>query len=140
MPGHELAIEQSEFATLESRPQPTQRAFRGVPAPAEHAPRKKGAAELHTVDSASQLHAVPHLDRMRLARPVEGEHGAFEIRVDPRLLTVRAASDDSGKITVVANLEPAQAERSLERALQVKAIERNDRPVPRLDPEQLVGL
>ena len=138
MLGHELAVEQREIADLEARDQPGERDLRRVGRAAEHAFAEEGAAELHAVEAADQRVAVPHLDRMGVARAVEREHRVLELGVDPGLLAVGAGGDHAGEIAVAGDREPARAERPAERARDVEAVERDDRAVARLDPEQLV--
>ena len=75
---------------------------------------------------------------MGVARAVQREHRALELGVDPGLLAVGAGGDDAGEIAVAGDREPARADRPAKRAREVEAIQRDDRPVARLDPEQLV--
>src|SRR5206468_12458717 len=56
---------------------------------------------------------------------------------DPRFLARRASRDDRGEIAVVSYLEATGSKRAPKRARQVKAMERQDRPVARFDPEQV---
>src|SRR3954453_15962905 len=120
MVGHELAIEQGEIADLQPRDEPGQRDLRRVPAAAEHAFTEKSPAELHAVNSAGEIAAVPNLDRMGVAGAVEREHGALELGVDPGPLALGAAGDHAGEITVVSDVEPAEADRTTERARKMK--------------------
>jgi hypothetical protein len=62
MLGHELAVEKAEVADLESRDQPCEGDLRCIGPAAEHALAEESAAELHTVEAADQLGAVPDLD------------------------------------------------------------------------------
>ena len=77
---------------------------------------------------------------MGVARAVQREHRALDLGVDPGLLAVGAGGDDAGEIAVAGDRELARAERPPQRAREVEAIERDDRAVARLDPEQLVGV
>jgi hypothetical protein len=140
MLGHELAIEKGEVPDLEARDQPCERDLGRVGAAAEHALAEEGAAELHAVKAADQPILVPDLDRMSVARAVERQHGALELGVDPRLLAVGAGSNHGREVAVVGDFEPSRAQRPAERAREVEAVEGNDRPVPRFDPEQLLGV
>jgi len=138
--GHELAVEKREIADLEARDERSEGDLRGVGPAAEHALAEEGAAELHAIESADQLFVLPDFNRMRMARGVKRKHGFLELGIDPRLFAISAGGDHGRKIAVVTDAEPAQAERSPERARQVKSFDRNDRPVPRLDPEQLIRI
>src|SRR4051794_21145023 len=66
------------------------------------------------------------------------EHGMLDLGVDPSLVALGAAGDHPGEVTVVRDVEPAEADRASERAGEVEAVERDDRALPRLDPEQLI--
>ena len=77
---------------------------------------------------------------MGVARLVQRQHGAFEFVVDPRFFAGGAGREDRGEIAVVGNFKTTGAQRSLERARQVKALERQDRAVAWLDPEQVRGV
>src|SRR5258706_16235045 len=129
MLGHELTVEQGEIADLKAGDEPGERDLRGVAGTAEHAFAEKGAAELHAVEAADKLAITAHLDRVGVTRLVQRQHGALELVIDPGFLAVRAGSDHRGKIAVVGKLEAARPKRALERARQVKAVEREDRPV-----------
>src|SRR6185369_4852696 len=74
---------------------------------------------------------------MGVPRPVQGKHRSFEFGVDPRLLAVGAGGDDAGEVTIMGNREAARTQRAFERAREVEAVERNDRALTRLNPEQL---
>ena len=103
MLGHELTVEQSEIARLQASDQPGERDFRRVADAAEHAFAEKGPAELHSVDPAGEPIVTPDLDRMGVARSVQGEHGLLELGVDPRLLAVGAGGDHSGEVAVASD-------------------------------------
>jgi hypothetical protein len=47
---------------------------------------------------------------------MQNKHGPFDLGVDPGLLAIRAAGDDSGKIPVMSDGEAAGTERSAKRA------------------------
>src|SRR5258708_38201235 len=66
------------------------------------------------------------------------EHGMLDLGVDPGFVAVGAAGDHASEVAVVGDLEPAEANGSPERAREVEAVERNDRPLARLNPEQFV--
>ena len=86
-----------EIADLQPRDQPGQRDLRRVGRPAEHALAEERAAELHAVEAADQLAAVPHFDRMGVAGAVQREHRALDLGVDPGLLALGAGGDDRGE-------------------------------------------
>src|SRR5437660_10750258 len=77
---------------------------------------------------------------MGVARAVERKHRSLELGVDPGLLAVGAAGDHAGEIAVAGDGELARADGAIERTRNVELVERDDRPVPRLDPEQLIRL
>ena len=139
MLGHELAVEKREIADLQTCDQPRERDFRCVGSPAEHALSEEGAPELYAVETADQLTPEAYLDRMGVAGLMERKHGPLELElgVDPGLLAIGASGDDRREFAVVGHFETAGAQRSPERAREVEAVERKDRPVARLDPEQL---
>ena len=105
---------------------------------AEHALAEKGPAELHAVDPADEIGVLPHFDRMGVARAVERQHCPLDLGVDPGFVAIGAAGDDSREVAVVGHFEPAAADGSAERPREMEAVERNDRPIARLDPEQLI--
>jgi hypothetical protein len=74
---------------------------------------------------------------MRMARRVKRQHCLFDIRVDPGFLTVRTTPDHAGEIPVAGHLEAIGPKGSAQRARKVESIERDDRPLARLDPEKL---
>src|SRR5206468_994657 len=140
MLGHELAVEQREVADLQSRHQPRERDLRGIARPAEHAFAEKGAAELHAVEAADELPVATDLDRMSMPGLVQRQHRPLELAVDPGLLAVGAGGDHRREVLVVPDLEAPGAKRAPERARQMETVERKDRAVARLDPEQVGGL
>ena len=97
-----------EIADLEPRDQPRQRDLRRIASAAEHALAEKGAAELHAIDSADQVAAVPDFDRMGVARAVQREHRALDLGVDPGFVALGAADDHAGEIAVLGDCEPAE--------------------------------
>src|SRR6185503_18982816 len=64
----------------------------------------------------------------------------FELGVDPGLLAIGAGVDHRLEVAVVGNVKSAGAERPAERVRQMEMVEWQDRPVTRLDPEQLIGI
>ncbi len=112
---HELAVEKREPAHLQSRDQPGQRDLRSVGHPAEHAFAEERPSKLHAVEPADQLTVIPDLDRMGMARPVQCEHRALDVVVDPRLVAVRAGSNHRRKVTVHRNREAAGSDCAAQR-------------------------
>jgi hypothetical protein len=112
---HELAVEQGEVAGLEPCYEPGERDFRGVAGAAEHALAEEGAAELYAVKAADELAALPDLDRVGVAGPVQRQHRLFELGVDPCLLAFGAGCDHFSKIEIMRDFEPAGAKRAPER-------------------------
>ena len=138
MLGHELAIEKREIARLQACHEPGERDLRRVGGAAEHAFTEEGPAQLHAIKPADQVGAVPDLDRMRVARPVERDHRMFELDIDPGLFSVRAGGNDRGEIPVAGNLEPARTDGSSQRARNMETVEWDYRAGARLDPVKLI--
>ena len=118
-----------EAADLQARDEPGKRDFRRIGHPAEHAFAEKRPAELHAVESADQLGAVPDFDRMGVARRMKRQHRAFDVGVDPGLLAVRAGAQspqESHGLSVTVK-RPDRIVRA-QRLRQMEAVERDDRP------------
>src|SRR5215208_1511126 len=75
---------------------------------------------------------------MSVLRAVKREHRVFEVIVDPGLFPVGAASDHRVKSSVQRNREFSGTKGSPERSRDMETVERHDRAVARLDPEQLL--
>src|SRR5258708_21385457 len=138
MLGHELAVEQREIAHLEPRHEPGERDLRGVGPAAEHAFTEEGPAELDAVHAANQLVLLPYLDRVGVARSVKREHRPFELGIDPGLLALGAGGDHRAKIAVAGEGAPTRADGASKRTRDMKPVERDDRAIAWLDPEQFV--
>jgi hypothetical protein len=143
--GDELAIEQGEVADLEPRDEPRQRDLRRVGGPAEHRFAEEGAAQLDPVEPTDEiapaiLADVPALDRMSETGAVEAARGLLDGGVDPRLLAVGAGQHDLVERLVMGDGEAARAKAASERARAMEALEREVRALPRLDPEDVVGV
>jgi hypothetical protein len=118
--------------------QPGQRDLRGIGGAAKHGFAKEGPAEANTIEAADELALPPAFDRMGMAGGVEAERRAFDLIIDPRLLALRAAVDDLSEGPVAGDREAPLAKRPRQRAGDMEAIEREDRPVARLDPENVL--
>jgi hypothetical protein len=77
---------------------------------------------------------------MGVAGGVEAERRSLDLRIDPGLLPLGAGPDDLAKGLVAGHREATLPKRSRERAGDVEAVERDDRPVARLDPEDVPGM
>jgi hypothetical protein len=83
MPGHELRVEESEAAIFEPRHEIDERDLARVARAAEHALAKESAAEMHAVQSASELPVLPHLDRVAMAEREQLTIKAPDAPIDP---------------------------------------------------------
>ena len=126
---------------LEARDKPGQRDLRGVGHPAEHAFAEEGAAELHAVEPADQIarRASTSIE-WALPEPCSASIACSSsalIQVSSR--SAQAAMTAAKSRSRVTSKRPERS-RAAQRPRQVEAVERDDRPVARLDPEQLVGI
>jgi hypothetical protein len=137
MLGHELAIEQAESADPQPRHQPGEGDLGGVRADRKHALAEKGAGETHAIEPADQHVFLPAFDRMGVAGFVQPVVAALDRGVDPGLGPLRATADDGGEGGIAGDGEDVGAQRLAERAGEVEAIEREDRALAGLDPENL---
>lgn len=140
MVGDELAIEQGETAGAKPRHQPGQRDLGCVPRSTEHAFAEEGATQANTIDTADQCAALPHLDAVGAAEPVEVGHGVGDRRIDPRLRPVRATFEHAGEVAVASDRELTGAHSPRERSRHMEALQWQDRPFARLDPEQVLAV
>ena len=140
MLGHELAIEQPVAAHDQPRDEPGERDLRSVGARGEHALAEEGAAELDAVDASDERAIGPAFDRMGMAEPMEEIVAAFDLVVDPGLLTVGAMTDDRIEGAIGRHFECAANERLAQRARHFETVQRQDRAAARLDPEDLCGV
>src|SRR5690348_12845132 len=76
---------------------------------------------------------------MRVTGSVKGVHRRLDLCIDPRLLAVGASRDDGREVAVAGDGETVGAQRPAKRPGKVEAVERDDRPRARLDPEQIVS-
>ena len=134
MIGHELAVEQAEAADLQPRHQPGQSDLRGVARVREHALAEEGAAEADAVEAADQRLTLPHFDRMGVAAGMELGIALLDLGVDPGVVARGAGADHLSEGPVARHGEAIGAQRLPERARQMKAVERDDRALGRLDP------
>ena len=145
MVGHELAVEQGEATDPQPRHQPCQRDLRGVGHRAEHRFAEEGTAQLHTVHPADQppfpvAAGVPALDRVGMTGGIEAERGALDGRVDPRLVAVGAGQKHVVKGSIAGHFELPRPEPPEKRPRTMEMIQGNDRPMARLDPEDIAGI
>ena len=140
MIGHELAVEQPVSPHPEPRDQPGERHLGRVGRAREHALAEEGGAERHPVQAADQHPVAPAFDRTGVAELVEPHIALLDLAVDPGLVALGAAPHDLPEGCVAGHLEPAGAQSLPERAREAEAVERQDRPPTRLDPEHLGGV
>jgi hypothetical protein len=138
--GHELAVEQREAADLEPGDQPRERNLRCVGPAAEHALAEEGPAQFHAIEAADERAIAPDFDGMSVTGGVKRMHRPLEFGIDPGFLAVGASGDDAAEIGIARHREAARPQRSSKRAGQMEPIERQDRAIARLDPEQLGGI
>src|SRR3546814_1300363 len=107
--------------------------------PAHHALAEKGAAEREAVEAADEPIARPAFARMCEAPVMQLDEHALDRGVDPRIGTVRdrfgAQGKDIGEGGVGGDAEPTRRDRLAQRSGYAEPIERQDRPLARLDPE-----
>ncbi len=138
MIGHELAVEQSEAADDQPRHEPGQGDLRCVGPDREHAFAEEGAPQSYAVEAADQLAIFPGLDRMGVAVLMEADIARLDLGVDPGVVPRRAVAKDIGKGPVAAHLEAIGTKLLAQRMGEMEAVERKDRPPPRLDPEDVL--
>ena len=119
---HELAIQQGVTTRLHPCDEPGERDLGCIGHPAEHAFTEEGSSELHPVQPADQLPAMPDFDRMRVARRIQSQHGTFDIGVDPCLFPIRARTNHRSKVTVHRNRKITGTKRPPKRSRQVKKV------------------
>jgi hypothetical protein len=137
MIGHELAVEKPKAADPEPRDEPGEGDLRCVAESGEHAFAKEGGTESNPVEAAGQLTLPPAFDRMGVAAGVKDGVAFFYVGIDPGLLALGAMANDLREGGVARDGEDAGADRVPQRAGEVEAIERQDRPPLRLDPEHV---
>src|SRR5918995_1385060 len=117
-----------------------ERHFRGVALAVEHALAKEGRPQCDPIQAADKAAVPPDLDGVAMAEIEEVAVEASDAGVDPRLVAVAArlgtAGNDGVEIPVDADLERVRAQGPGKALRQVEAVERDDAPFLRLDPEQ----
>ncbi len=93
---HHLNVEPVETPRLEVVDEEEQRELRGVGPQVEHALAREGAARVHAVEAADQFLALPGLDAVRVAAPVEFAIAFDDFGRDPRPALVRALDGRAG--------------------------------------------
>ena len=139
MVGQELAVDRVKWPTWSRAIKKASATFDASRARLNMLSPKKARPSTHAVDSADQRAVLPALDRMGLAAGVEASMARFDRAVDPGLRAVGAAEQDPGEIAVGGDREAPRPEPLGEAARQVEIVRLEDRPGPRLDPEQLVA-
>ncbi|GGY94333.1 hypothetical protein GCM10011614_06680 [Novosphingobium colocasiae] len=133
------------MAAPQRRHQPGQRDLRGI----GHAPKHRFAAEYpvepDAIEPADELPAtvrtgLPAFDRVREAKRVELFVAALDAMADPALPVLGRARGRAGvhhvrERCVAGHREAPAPQRAGQRARQVKTVEREDCPLPGLDPE-----
>jgi hypothetical protein len=142
MLGHELAIEQLHARLTQSTDQPCQSNFRGVTLTAEHALAAKNPVKADPIKPANQGSIAPAFYRVRLPQPVQFDIASPDSRADPRFATAIGARCSAGvhhpgEGCVAGDRKSFSSQRPRQRARTAKTIERQDRPVMRLNPEYL---
>src|SRR5687767_6204074 len=77
---------------------------------------------------------------MGMAGRVQGQHRAFDLRIDPGFAAIGAGADDRREIAVASDGEAPAADRPAQRAGDMESVDRDNGPVLRLDPEQLLRI
>ena len=140
MIGHELAIEQGEAAGFEPRHQPGERDLRGIGAQREHAFPEKGTAERDAVKAADEIAVLPAFHRMGVAEPMKRAVTFLDLGIDPGFLPLGAMADNVTKGAIRGHLKPVLAHRLAQRMGEAERVERNDRPLARLNPIDLIRI
>jgi hypothetical protein len=142
VPGHELAVEQTEAAKLHACDQPCHGHLGRIGCARKHAFAKKCPAQCQPVQPANHLPVAPAFNAMGQPQPVQVQKGGFDFAVDPCLAPAidafGAQADDPGKIAVDADDETVLPDRLRQRFGNMELIERQNRPLLRLDPEGLL--
>ena len=128
------------MADAQARHEPGQRNFRRIRHAAEHRLAEEGPAKLHAIESADQLPLVPAFNRMGMADRVEAERRPLDDLVDPGFVPVGAGQQHLVKCAVAGDREASRSHALGQRAGQMESFQRNDRPVARLDPEDIAGV
>lgn len=141
MIGHELAVEQGETPDAQARHQPGQRHLGRIRLAREHALPEKGAAERYAVETADQPLPVPAFYAVRMAHgeqpPARLEDRHVDPRVPPLPLRLPAQPHHVHEGTVGSDTKAIAPDRLAERAGDMEARQRQDRPPARLHPEDI---
>lgn len=148
MRGHELAVQQAGSAAPHRGHQPSQRHFGGIRLTAEHAFAAEHPVETDAVEPADQPPAAPGIqppafDRMGMPQPVQVLVARLDAMADPatailpraRRARRRAGFHDVAEGLIAGHREAPAPQRAGQRVRQAKAIQRQDRAQPGLDPE-----
>jgi len=103
----ELAVEQREPTTAETRDKVCERNFTGIRRTAKHTLTKKCAPKSDAVKTANERARLPNLNRMRVATRVKCTDRVTNNRVDPGLLAVGTALQHRIKCAVYTGGEAA---------------------------------
>src|SRR5690606_29421213 len=138
----ELAVEQPVSAVAQQPDEPYQRDLRGIGRAAEHRLAAEHPLEPDAVEATDQLAVVPTLDRMGVAGEVQRAVAGGDPVADPAFRVSRprrcAAGNHAGEIGVAGYPKAILPHGLGQRARTAKAVERNDRPLARLDPVDLL--
>src|SRR5690606_31253897 len=141
MPGHELAVEQAITGVAQQRDEPGQRDLGGVAGAAEHALTAERAVEPDPVEAADHFPALPAFERMRISGEVQRTVAGGDTIADPAFRMARpwrgAGGEHAREIRIAGHPEPVLADRLRERTADLEPVERNHRPLARLDPIEL---
>ena len=137
-----LHLEQAGARLDQAGGEVDERDLGGVGRAVEHRLAAEHAADEHAVDAADQALAVPDLDAVGVAEPVQLAVGGRQLVADPgaRLAGARlaAALDDRREVLVERRLVAAAAQRAGERARDVDAVEREHAAARRAEPRHRV--
>jgi hypothetical protein len=146
--GDELAIEQMHPAQAQRRHQPGQRHFGRIRGSRKHALAAEHPVEADAVEPADQLWCAigpvaPALDRMRIAGGMQRAIAGGDALADPGFAALGlarrgAGGDHLGKGAVAGDRKPPAPQRPRQGMRAAKAIERQDRAAPRLDPMDVI--
>ena len=128
------------MANAKPRDQPGQRNLRRIRRSAEHGFAEEGAAQLDAVEPADQPVLVPAFDRMGMSDRVKPERRPLDRAVDPGLLAVGAGQQHLVEGRIACHRESARTDAPGKRTRQMEAVQRDDCPASRLDPEDVAGV
>ncbi len=141
MGSDELAVEQPGPGKAQRHHQPGQRHLGRVGHAAEHAFAAEYPGEADPVKPTNQRIAFPAFDRMGMAQPVEVLVAGGDSPADPAFGMAGARRGAGGHYLgegrVAGDAELVLRQHLGERARAVEMVERQDRPLLRLDPEDI---